>query len=282
MTLEWLNEDPDDPRPTLSVVLPAYRAADILARQVPVLTAYLEQTGLRHEVLVCDDGSGDGGATLRLARALGCRAVGHEVNRGKGAAVRTGILAARGRYRLFTDADLPFELAAIERALYYLAFKEFDVVAGDRTLTDSHYYTDVTRARRVASQVFAGVTGRLVTGGFFDTQCGFKAFRAGVAEDLFGVARVDRFAGDVEVLYVALKRNYDIKRLPVHLRNQDPSSVRIMRDGARMLWDLLRIRYHQLRGHYAPVNAAAPASPEGARRGPSAAEPPPLRDSRTT
>jgi len=239
----------------LSVVVPAYRSAAVLERHLPVLFAYLESLKITYEVVVCDDGSDDGGATRRITERLGCVYVANERNRGKGAAVRRGMLAARGRYRIYTDADIPLELEVIERALYYLGWKEFHVVAGDRTLPDSAYYTEQPLLRRAGSHVFASITGRLVTGGWYDTQCGLKGFRGEVADDLFRVARVDRFAADVELLYIALKRNYDIKRLAVKLRNRDDSSVRVLRDGARMVIDLFAIRFHMLRGHYTSRSA---------------------------
>jgi hypothetical protein len=108
--------------------------------------------------------------------------------------------------------------------------------------------------RRAGSHLFATLVGRFVAGGWFDTQCGVKGFRGHVAEDLFSVSRIDRFAFDVELFYIALKRNYDIKRLPVRLRVQEGSSVRVVRDGLAMLADLGTIRLHQLAGHYDPVH----------------------------
>ena len=101
--------------------------------------------------------------------------------------------------------------------------------------------------------MYSFIVGRFVAGGWFDTQCGIKGFRDHVAEDLFSVARVDRFAFDVELFYIALKRNYDIKRLPVRLRCQEGSSVRVVRDGLAMVRDLAVIRTHQLAGHYRPT-----------------------------
>lgn len=237
----------------LSMVLPSYRGAATLGRHVPVLQQYLRHLGISWEIVVADDGSDDGGATAEVAARLGCVYVCNPVNEGKGAAVRRGMLAARGAFRIFTDCDVPYELTTIGRFLHYLDEKEYHVVAGDRTLTDSSYFTEVPLLRRVGSHVFATLVGRFVAGGWFDTQCGIKGFRGHVADDLFSVSRIDRFAFDVELFYIALKRNYDIKRLPVRLRVQEGSSVRVLRDGAAMLRDLGTIRIHQLVGHYAPV-----------------------------
>ncbi len=238
--------------PTLSVVLPAFRAADLIARHVPPLRAHLDARKVAHEIVVADDGSDDGGETRRIAEQLGLGYVAHDRNRGKGAAVRLGMARARGRFRFYTDADVPYEFDTFDRFLYYLEKKEFHIVAGDRNLAGSSYFAEVGPLRRAASHAYSFVVGRFVAGGWFDTQCGMKGFRAAVAEDLFAVSRVDRFAIDVELLYVALQRNYDIKRLPVRLRCQEGSSVRVLRDGIVAVADLGRIGLHQALGHYAP------------------------------
>ena len=201
---------------------------------------------------MADDGSEDGGETARVAERLGCGYVRNPVNQGKGAAVRRGMLQARGSYRIFTDCDVPYELTTIERFLYYLDAKEYHFVAGDRNLPESRYYAEVPLARQAASRVCSFIVGRFVATGWFDTQCGIKGFRDHVAEDLFSVARIDRFAFDVELFYVALKRNYDLKRLPVRLRCQEGSSVSVVRDGLTMVRDLGAIRMHQLAGRYRP------------------------------
>lgn len=260
---------------TLSIVLPSYENADLIERHATMLLAYLHRLGVRHEVIVSDDGSRDGGRTRKVAEALGCRYVANQRNMGKGAAVRRGMLAARGRFCIFTDADVPYELETIERFLWYLDFKEFHIVVGDRTLEKSSYFVAVPLLRQLCSHVFSFIVGRFVAGGWFDTQCGIKGFRAEVAKALFSVARVNRFAFDIELFYIALKRNYDIKRLPVRLRCQEGSSVRVVRDGLAMLRDLGRIYWHQLVGHYRPrgrVLRGLDSSPFGQRPEGSAAE----------
>ncbi len=200
--------------PYLTVVLPAFRAADVLARSLPQLLEYLTSLDVTYEVVVVDDGSQDGGRTREIVRTLGCRYLELASNSGKGAAVRTGMLAAHGRYRIFTDADVPFELTSFRTVLHYLDFKEFHFVAGDRTLPESRYFTNVGVVRRVGSAICSTIVGRFIAGGWFDTQCGIKGFQDKVAMDLFGVGRVTRFAFDVELFYVALKRNYDIGKRP--------------------------------------------------------------------
>jgi dolichyl-phosphate beta-glucosyltransferase len=239
-------------KPDISVVLPSYHGAEHARAHVPVLLAHLAHLGVRREVIIVDDGSDDGGATREVARELGCIYLENPVNLGKGAAVRRGMLHARGHFRVYTDIDVPYDMLSIDSFLYYLDDKEFDFVAGDRTLDESSYFHEISFARKLASQVYSTVVGRFVAGGWFDTQCGLKGFRSAVADDLFAVTRIERFAFDVELFYVALKRHYDIKRLPVRLRANETSTVNLARDGAAMVRDLGVIRWNQLVGRYSP------------------------------
>jgi dolichyl-phosphate beta-glucosyltransferase len=234
----------------LSIVLPSYKGSAILAKSLPPFIAYLEKEVIDYEIIIVDDGSADQGATQEIARAHGCSFYQHEKNQGKGAAIKTGMLAARGEYRMFTDADVPFTYDTISRFLRYLDFKEFDIVIGDRNLPESVYFEKITPLRKAASGIFSFFVARFVTGGFFDTQCGIKGFRASAAQDIFSVTRIQRFSADIEILYVALKRNYDIKRLPVTLRFNEGSSVRLVADSVSMFLDIFRIRWNYTLGRY--------------------------------
>ena len=236
----------------LSVVLPAYNCSDTLELRLPKLISYLNNLGVKYEIVVVDDGSEDQGKIAKVTKQLGCIYIRNSTNKGKGAAVRTGMLHARGRYRIYTDADIPFKLITIERFLWYLDFKEFHMVIGDRTLEGSSYFDDVPKLRQIGSQFMSFIVGRFMVGGLFDTQCGIKGYRDHVAIDLFGVSRINRFAFDVEILYIALKRNYDIKRLPVCLEYQGNSSVKVIRDSLVIMRDLFLIRWYQLQKHYQP------------------------------
>jgi dolichyl-phosphate beta-glucosyltransferase len=234
----------------VSIILPSYKSASTLRNQVPGFISWLKEKKWDYEIIVVDDGSEDGGETEKVARELGCVFLQFEKNRGKGAAVRKGMLHAKGDFRIFTDADVPFDYEAFERFVRYLDFKEFNVVVGDRTLPGSTYFTEISMSRKWGSNIFSFIVGRLVTSGHFDTQCGMKGFRAETADDIFSVSRIDGFAVDVELLYISLKRNYDIKRLPVSLRCQEGSSVSVLRHGTGMVIDLFRIKWNHVRGRY--------------------------------
>ncbi len=201
-------------------------------------------------MIIVDDGSADQGRTEKIATENNCIYLKYEPNRGKGAAIRTGMLSARGAYRIFTDADIPYETEAIDTFLKYLDFKEFHMVVGDRTLGSLGYFAEVNRMRSAASKTFAFIVGRFIAGGMFDTQCGIKGFRADIAKDIFSVSRINGFAFDVEIFYIALKRNYDIKRLPVKLRSQDGKSVSLIKNSIFMLLDIPKIVYYYYFGKY--------------------------------
>ena len=245
-----LDTKPASVTPDLSVILPCYRSAILATRSVERLCHFLPTTNLSWEVVVVDDGGGDF-STSEWSDTGQVRLIRFDRNRGKGAAVGAGMLAATGFVRVYTDVDLPYDLELLPVMAEYIGRRGFHVVIGDRTLPGASYLADIGFQRRVASAIYSEFVGRLVTGGFFDTQCGLKAMRGDVANALFSLRRVDRFAFDVEMIYLALKHRLDIKRIPVQLRNNETSTVRLFRDSARGFADIFRIKYFQMRGLYA-------------------------------
>lgn len=236
--------------PDVSIVLPCFRAAEIARESVGALRAYLDQTRLTWEIVVVDDGGGDFSPDDWASDDQVCL-VRLPTNRGKGAAVAAGMLTARARVRIFTDVDLPYALDLIPVMNAYIRDSGFHVVIGDRTLPTSSYQEQVGWGRRLLSDAASSFIGSLVTGGFFDTQCGLKAVRGDVADIVFRLLRVERFAFDVELVYIALKYRADVKRIPVQLRRNGTSSVRLVRDSVRALVDILMIKWRQLRRRYA-------------------------------
>jgi dolichyl-phosphate beta-glucosyltransferase len=230
-------------------VLPCYGASEIAISTVDILSTYLSSLSKCWEIIVVDDGGNDFRATP-FADRPSVRLLSHPHNMGKGAAVRTGMLAARGHVRVFTDVDLPFDRELIPLMAEYITKAGFHMVIGDRSLPGSSYSEATSWTRRVLSGAATRLIGGLVTGGFFDTQCGIKALRGDVADALFPLVRIKRFAFDVEVIYLALKHHLDIKRVPVRLRRNERSSVRPIRDAIRSTADLLAIKGHQLHGEY--------------------------------
>jgi glycosyltransferase involved in cell wall biosynthesis len=220
----------------LSVVLPCYQAASFVGERVRVLDEFLATTELEYEIVAVDDGSTDG--TTGVLEGLGLprlTVLTLPANRGKYGALKAGMEVARGRCRMFTDADVPYELSAIPYMARLVLDRGFHVVIGDRTLRGASYRSELRLVRRVLTSLFTLCIRLFVTGGLWDTQCGLKALRGDVAERLFPLVHDEGFAGDVELLYVALTYNLEIKRVPVRLRYQAPSSVNSVRDGWRML-----------------------------------------------
>jgi dolichyl-phosphate beta-glucosyltransferase len=238
-----------DQRPRVSLVLPCHRAGELARKTVAVMIDYLPTVVDSWEILVVDDGGNDFDA-LPLPQHPAVKLLSHSVNLGKGAAVRTGMLAASGEVRVFTDVDMPYDRELLPAMVHFILSRGFHLVIGDRTIEGSRYQP-ATGARRVVSAVASRLIGSLVTGGFHDTQCGIKAVRGDVAEALFPLVKTHRFAFDVEVVYLSLKHGLDIKRLPVRLRRNETTSVRPLRDSVRAAVDILAIKLRQLRGDYA-------------------------------
>jgi len=235
--------------PDVSVILPCYRAADVASASIQTLQLCLPRIARSWEVIVVDDGGGDF-REAEWERDSQVRLLRLPFNQGKGAAVRAGLLAASGRVRIFTDVDLPFGVDEFPVILELLGRRKLHLVIGDRTLPRSSYHLQIGLMRRLASSVFSHFVGTMVTGGFFDTQCGLKAIRGDVADALCPHLIVNRFAFDVELLYVALRHRLDVKAIPVRLRNNNTSSVRLWSDSWRSVWDVLRIKRRQLAGGY--------------------------------
>lgn len=242
--------------PDMSVILPSYRAAALALRSVDRIRETLEKGRLSWEIIVVDDGGGDFDADA-FAQDSAVRLLRLTRNRGKGGAVSAGMCAARGRVRIYTDADLPYDPGLLPVMAAYILDRGFHLVIGDRTLRGSSYHHKLGLTRRALSGVFSAFVGTVVTGGFFDTQCGLKAIRGDVADVLFRLVQIDRFAFDVELVYLGLHYGADIKRVPVQLERNDTSSVRVWRDSVRGAFDVLRIKHNQLTGRYRSPELAA-------------------------
>jgi len=197
------------------------------------------------EVLLVDDGSTDDTASLarRFAAEEGVdlKVLGYERNRGKGAAIRVGVLASKGDPVLVSDTDLSTPLSEWTKLADRLP--DHPVAIGSRALQQ-----ELVRKRQAFYRVWLGRAGNAViqlfaVPGIEDTQCGFKLFRGDVARALFSEARVDRFAWDVEILFLARRRGLAIAEIPVVWINSPESKVRFVRDAIQTLWDVLRIRW---------------------------------------
>ncbi|MBI4384847.1 MAG: glycosyltransferase family 2 protein [Nitrospinae bacterium] len=235
----------------MSVIIPAYNEENRLRKSLPPARDYLQRQDFAWEVIVIDDGSSDNtaGVSEDIFAESGVRVIRNPGNRGKGYSVRQGVFAARGEILLFSDAD--FSTPVREFTKLYSALQQgYDVAIGSRSLPDSNVTVHQAWYREGMGRLFNRLVRCLVLDGFIDTQCGFKAFRKEVALPIFSKMTIDRFSFDVEFLYIARKRGLRIKEIPVEWENVLYSRVNIVRDSARMLFDLFKIRWNNFRKSY--------------------------------
>jgi dolichyl-phosphate beta-glucosyltransferase len=237
--------------PYLSLVLPAYCEALRLPATMAALTEWCEQFTGSVEVVIVVEKSGDG--TLEIAREIAARQahssrsvfeiVDNRVQRGKGYAVRTGMLRTRGEFVFYMDADLSVPLGEVDAFLRFFAeHPEVDVLVGNRQHPASRITRPQAWLRRSMGQAFNRLLGALAVAGLRDTQCGFKAFRRAACREIFSRQRLDGFAFDVEVLLLAQRLGYGLADLPVEWINSPDSHVHILRDSVRMLRDAICVR----------------------------------------
>src|SRR2546425_4204651 len=243
---------PGHPRPAPSprsrlngpVVIPAYNEVDRLPRYLDTVVAYFDGRGAPYEVIVVDDGSTDDTAQVveRMTRHHPeVRLIRSGRNEGKGAAVRRGMLAARGDWRLFADADGATPIAEIKRLEAALAAGA-DIAIGSRGLSETSVSLQTRRHRVMAGRLFNWVVGRTGLRGIHDSQCGFKAFTANAADTLFSQITIEGFGFDVELLLRARRTGFKMVELAVNWADQPGSKSSVLRDGPSMMWQILRAR----------------------------------------
>ncbi len=234
----------------LSIIIPAYNEARRLPKSLLAIDAYFPEESKPLEIIVVDDGSEDDTSTvvkelgeqipyLKLSRL--------ESNRGKGAAVRDGVLAAKGELILFSDADLSTPIEEWQR--FEEAFQAgADIVIGVRTLPGARIEKRQPLYRVLLGKTFNRTIRLLLGLPYSDTQCGFKAFRKDAAKEIFELCRTDGFAFDVEVLLLAKMKDYSISERPVRWINDADSRVSMARHGLAILREIIKIK-QRLRGN---------------------------------
>jgi dolichyl-phosphate beta-glucosyltransferase len=241
--------------PSLSVVIPAFNEAARLPMTLARVGEWLSDSPHRHEIVVVDDGSTDG--TAEIARKAGGEELvllRHQPNRGKGYAVRRGMLAATGERRLMTDADLSTPIEELPRLMDELD-RGADVAIGSRAVPGARIEVRQPAYREAMGRLFNRVVQALLLPGLQDTQCGFKLFTAAAAEQSFRACRLDGFSFDVEALYVARRRGLKIAEVPVVWRNDEATRVSLGGGGTAFV-DLLRIWILAVRGAYGPTGVS--------------------------
>jgi glycosyltransferase involved in cell wall biosynthesis len=241
-------------KPDISIIIPAFDESERLIESVPTVCEYVLGTGLNAEVIVVDDGSSDDTTVTALTEfvkfdILG-RVITHPKNSGKGHAVRAGLLEARGGIALFTDADLSTPIDEMHKLIDPIRDGSLDVAFGSRALDRSLIGTHQPWRREQGGKVFNLIV-RMMTGlPFWDTQCGFKAFRMDKFRPLLDKMQIDRFGFDVEFLSVAQLHGLRLREFPVRWNNDDRSKVNVIRDSIRMFDEVRQIRRNARRGVY--------------------------------
>lgn len=236
----------------LSLIVPAYNEQELIVASLETLDQFLQVRFVGYEILVVDDGSTDE-TVDRVRRFSGTRPnvrlLEQVTNQGKGRAIQRGVLESRGDYIFFMDADLPYDLAAVDVFMTALRSK-YDLAIGSRHMQGSKI-RGVPALRYLSGQVFSLLVALLMFPGIRDTQCGLKGFRAEAARQIFKRVRIRKFGFDVEALFIARKRKYAILPIPVQMTGFRPDSrVRLLLDSSRMFADLFSIRWNDLRGKY--------------------------------
>ncbi len=233
----------------LSIIIPAHNEEKRLPATLKAVDAYLEKQTYASEVLVVENGSQDLTAVITEAFAADHPRVRliRERARGKGLAVRRGMLEAAGDYRFICDADLSMPIEEVAKFLPP-QLEGYDVAIGSREAPGAHRYNEPVY-RHFQGRVFSNLVKFFAMPGFEDTQCGFKCFRGEIAEDLFRVQKFGGMSFDVEVLYIARKRGYRIVEVPINWYYMSESRVRLD-DPLRMLGDILLIRRNWYSGKY--------------------------------
>lgn len=244
----------------LSLVIPIYNAATFIESNLETALRFLDEHAPSSELILVDDCSTDD--TLKILERFRDRAatprvrvLHNPVNRGKGYSVRRGMLEAKGRFRVFNDADFTYPVDNVMRIVRALAAGA-DVAIACRLHPDSHYIVNSQflwklLSRHWTGRVFNFVARVLLVGDLRDTQAGLKGFTARAAEAIFPLQRMDRFSFDVETLFLALRRKMKVTEVGVQfIYRKEPSTIHFFGDTLKMLRDMFRIRGRAARGDY--------------------------------
>jgi len=236
--------------PTISIIIPAYNEEHRLPDTLTKILRFLEQQSYQAEILVVENGSQDRTAAIgrEFAQQHPNLELHQEARAGKGLAVRRGMLAARGAYRFICDADLSMPIEQLNRFLPP-KLDSYDIAIASREAPGAQRYNEPAY-RHWIGRIFNWIVRLIALPGLQDTQCGFKCFRATVAEDLFQAQLLEGWTFDVEVLFLARKRGYQIVEIPIDWYHIRGSRVHVLRDSIAMFTDLLRIRWKWMRGAY--------------------------------
>ncbi len=243
----------------ISIVIPAYQESERIGDSLRQILLFLEKEKLDAEVVVVDDGSKDNTTSVaKLACAefpnIPTQCIRYEENRGKGFAVKTGLLATSGEIAVFSDADLSTPIEELYKLVLPIQNEGFDVTFGSRALDRNLIGNRQPWRREQGGKVFNLIVRLATKLPFWDTQCGFKAFRMSKFLPLLEVMKIDRFGFDVEFLYVANLAKLKLKEIPVVWNHCDGTTISVFRDSFRMFNEVNQIRQNERKGIYKNVS----------------------------
>jgi len=244
---------------TYSIVIPAYNESARIRASLDRVLAYVRDRGWDAEVLIVNDGSSDNTAPIVAQYAAAhpnLRLIENPGNRGKGYSVRNGMLHAAGEILLFTDADLSSPIEEADKLFAALA-SGADISMGSRWLRTELQTQRQSLHRQLLGRVFNLMLRAVLGLPYRDTQCGFKAFTRRAAQTVFPLQHIERWGFDPEILFIARKFGLKIEEVPVRWAHSEGTRINPLRDGLRMLSEMLRVRWYSMTGKY----DAAPPSP---------------------
>lgn len=233
----------------LSIIIPAYNEEKRIEKTIQNIVSYLSKKFAdNYEIIIVDDRSKD--KTVEIVKKLSrenekIKIMVNEENYGKGYSVKKGMLNAQGKYLLFSDADLSTPIEELDKLLFWIE-KGYDIAIGSRSLKDSQVIVHQPFYREMMGKIFNKLVKIWCLSDFVDTQCGFKLFNKEVAKEIFTQTKINRFAFDVEILYLAKRNGLRVKEIPVRWINSPASRVNPIFDSLKMLIDLLQIRFLHL------------------------------------
>jgi dolichyl-phosphate beta-glucosyltransferase len=230
----------------ISVIIPCYNEEKNIYRNAIKIFNYLKKRFKDFEIIIVNDGSDDGTIEelKRLENSIPIRIINNKENQGKGRAVRDGILKGNCDFIMFVDADLPVRVEEIERFLAEIK-RGYDIVIASRFLPGAKLIIPAKWYRKMAEKIFMILRMTILnTFEIKDTQCGFKMFKGEVAKKIFSKSKINGFAFEAEIIFLAKKFGYKIKEIPVPLQNPQESHVRIFKDPFQMFFDLIKIRVY--------------------------------------
>ncbi len=233
----------------VSIIVPAYNEAKLIKESIGKLLRFSKENGFDHEIIVVDDGSRDDTKKI-VSKIKDVKLISYHKNRGKGYAVRQGMLAASKENIVIIDADIPWEIELMKKLL---DFQGHDISIGSRAVSTSKTRKRPTFARRILGMGFNRITS-LITGlRLGDTQSGFKAFKRKAARRIFEKQTINGWAFDVEMLYLAKKYGYRVREVPIDKVEQLDfriSKVKPVSDSIKMFFSLIKIRLNDISGKY--------------------------------